>query len=389
MKSNASLLRVLVVSTILTLLPTLISAQGSKGGGSGRPVTGLPGPTVSNTPIQPAPTPILFVSGKVLMEGGGIPPEPVVIEKICNGAARREGYTDNKGTYQIQVDQTTGFQDASETTNTDLTNDPKVNAKLNQLKMNFQGCEIRAVLSGYVSTSAMLHLEGSVWQYDLPPIFLKPLENMPGTTISMTSLNAPNDAKHAYEKGRKAYDQEKLMDAEKELDKAVKIYPGFAAAWSLLGDIHQRLKQTDQAVKDYSQALAADSKYVNPAFGLALIAIQQKRWQDALQLTDQVSKLNSAAFPSAYFYNAVANYNLGKPELAEISARKFKTLDTQHRHPDVCLLLSQILTNRRDYPGAAQELREYLAVAPSANNADAVREQLRKLEQVSVAKQQK
>jgi tetratricopeptide (TPR) repeat protein len=286
------------------------------------------------------------------------------------------------------VDQSTGFQDASETTNTDLTNDPKINAKLNQLKLNFQGCEFRAVLAGYVSSAAMLRLEGSVWQYELPPIFLKPLENAPGTTISMTSLNAPNDAKHNYEKARKAYDQEKFMDAEKELDKAVKNYPGFAAAWSLLGDIHQRLKQPDQAVMEYNQALRADPQYVNPAFGLALIAVQQKRWQDAVQFSDQVSKLNSAAFPSAYFYNAVANFNLGKSDLAEISARKFKTLDTQHRHPDICLLLSQILTHKQDYQGAAQELRDYLAIAPGAANADAVREQLRKLEQASVAKKQ-
>ena len=387
MKSNTSLIRVLVAVTVFIVLPTLMFAQG-KGGTAGKPGTGLPTSPMSTIEIQPAPTPVLFVSGKVLMEGGGVPPEPVVIEKVCNGAARREGYTDNKGTYQIQVDQSTGFQDASETTNTDLTNDPKMNAKLNQLKLNFQGCEFRAVLAGYVSSGAMLRLEGSVWQYELPPIFLKPLDNAPGTTISMTSLNAPNDAKHDYEKARKAYDQEKFPDAEKQLDKAVKVYPGFAAAWSLLGDIHQRLKQMDQAVTEYNQALRADPQYVNPAFGLALIAIQQKRWQDAVQFTDQVSKLNSTAFPSAYFYNAVANFNLGKPDLAEISARKFKTLDTQHRHPDVCLLLSQILTHKRDYPGAAQELRDYLAIVPGAANADAVREQLRKLEQVSVAKQQ-
>lgn len=387
MKSNSSLIRVLAAVTIFTLLPALVFAQ-AKGGTTGKPATGLPNPNMSTTTVQPTPNAVMFVSGKVLMEGGSVPPEPVVIEKICNGAARREGYTDAKGTFQIQVDQSTGFQDASESTNTDLSNDPKINAKLNQLKFNYQGCEFRAVLSGYVSTTSLLHLEGSAWQYELAPIFLKPLENMPGTTISMTSLNAPNDARHAYEKGRKAYDQQKLIDAEKELNKAVKSYPGFAAAWSLLGDIHQQLQQTDQAAMEYKQALAADPQYVNPAFGLALIAVQQKRWNDAVQLTDQVSKLNSTAFPSVYFYNAVANFNLGKLDLAEISARKFKTLDTQHRHPDVCLLLSQILTHKQDYPGAAQELRDYLAIAPGASNADAVREQLRKLEQVSVAKQQ-
>jgi tetratricopeptide (TPR) repeat protein len=214
------------------------------------------------------------------------------------------------------------------------------------------------------------------------------MEGMPGTTISMTSLNAPNDAKHAYEKGRKAFDGSKYEEAEKELDKATRIYPGFAAAWSLLGDIHQQQKRFDEAIKEYSQALAADPQYVNPAFGLGLIAIQQKRWQDAVQFTDQVAKLNAAAFPSSYFYNAVANYNMAKLDPAEASARKFKSLDTNHHHPDVCLLLSQILIHKQDFASAAQELRDYLTLAPGAGNVDQVREQLRKLEQVSVAKQQ-
>jgi regulator of sirC expression with transglutaminase-like and TPR domain len=50
--------------------------------------------------------------------------------------------------------------------------------------------------------------------------------------------------------------------------------------------------------------------------------------------------------------------------------------------------LSQILTRKQDFAAAAQELRDYLTLAPRAGNADQVREQLKKLEQVSVAKQQ-
>lgn len=388
MKSNSRRFRVLIVLA-LVLLPTIVVAQrGGKGGTPSKPSTNIPPLTPSVSTPSSNSTTLLFVSGRVLMEGGMAPPEPVVIEKVCNGNARRQGYTDAKGAFQIQVDQNTGFQDASEGTNTNFTNNPDVNARLDALKMQFQGCEFRAVLGGFVSSSVMLRLQGSTWQYDLEPIYLKHMEGMPGTTISMTSLNAPNDAKRAYEKGRKAFDNSKYEEAEKELDKATKIYPNLAAAWSLLGDIHQQQKRFDEAIKEYSQALAADPQYVNPAFGLGLIAIQQKRWQDAVQFTDQVAKLNANAFPSAYFYNAVANYNMAKLDPAEVSARKFKSLDTDHHHPDVCLLLSQILTRKQDFAGAVQELRDYLALAPGAGNADQVREQLKKLEQVSVAKQQ-
>lgn len=362
--------------SILVAFPFTLLAQTGKGGGMpSKPNVG----TVPTQPTQPTITAQpLFISGKVLMDGGGPPPESVVLERVCTDTVRREGYTDSKGSFQFQLDQNPGFQDASENglTNTNSSSSNSLTRTQEAQKMKYQGCEIRAVLPGFVSSSVELQLLGNSWQYDLGTIFLKRIEGMPGTTISMTTLNAPNDAKHAYEKGKKDFAADKISEAEKELEKAVKIYPDFAAAWTLLGDIHQQQKQFDRAIKEYSQALAADPRFVNPSFGLALIAMQEKRWQDAVQLTDQVAKMNSVAFPAAYFYNAVANYNLGKVDLAEVSARKFKTLDTDHRHPDVLLVLSQIDIQKNDLTGAAQEMRDYLTQAPDSPKAAEVRQWL-------------
>ena len=388
MQINSSLLRIVLAISVLLSLPATMAAQrgGKSGGSTGKP--GISTSVPSTTNPQPTTQP-LFISGKVMVDGQGAPPEPVVIERVCNGVARRQGYTDARGSFQFQLDQAVGFQDASENTNSIFGNENATTTQaIDAVKIKYQGCEIRAVLSGFISSSAPLRLQGSTWQYDLGTIFLKRMENVTGTTISATTYNAPNDARHAYEKGRKAFDERKFDDAEKELSKAVKIYPGFASAWSLLGDIHQQQRLLDQAIGDYTQALAADSHLVNPTFGLALVAVQQKKWQDAVQLTDQVARMNATAFPSAYFYNAVANYNLGRLEPAEGRARKFKTLDAEHHHPDVCLLLSQIFIHKQDYPSAAQELRDYLLLAPNASNAEDVRQTLKRLEDAMVAKKQ-
>lgn len=387
MKISSSLFQVTLALAIVMGMPAVMTAQKTgKGAPTGKTTGGVISPTTTDS--QPTAQP-LFISGKVMVDGGGAPPEPVVIERVCNGVARRQGYTDTKGSFQFQLDQNLGFQDASENTGGAFANDnlPGIQSQDAQ-KAKYQGCEIRAVLPGFLSSSVSLRLQGSTWQYDLGTIFLKRMENVTGTTISMTTLNAPGEAKHAYEKGKKAFEADKLPAAEKELDKAVKIYPNFAAAWSLLGDVHLQQKQLDQAMKEYQQALTADPQYVNPVFGLGLIAMQEKRWQDAAQFTEQVVKMNAAAFPSAYFYDAVANYNLGKADLAEENARKFKSLDTDHRHPDVCLLLSQIFIHKKDYASAAQEMRDYLTLAPNANNAQEVRDTLQRLEAAMVAKQQ-
>jgi Tfp pilus assembly protein PilF len=354
--------------------------------------TNSPGASSRATPSTRTPgsadvnTRPIFVSGKVMLQGGGALPEPVPIERVCNGTVRREGYADTKGQFEFQLGLNLTFQDASE-------NDSRItpasqsrsvtNNGLRPLELN--GCELRAVLAGYQSSTVILRaIGGDTWQYEVGTIFLKRIGNAPGTTISVTSMAAPKDAMHAFEKAQKIK-AEKPVEAEKELNKAVKIYPQFAAAWTLLGDLHREHNDFDTARADYAQAIAADPQFVNPAYGLAIIAAQEKKWDDAIRLTEQVIKLNAAAYPLAYFLNAAANYNLQKFGPAEENARKFKALDTQHSHPDVCLLLSYVLSAKQDYAGAAHEIRDYLAIAPNSPDAESLNKDAKRYEDLSVS----
>jgi tetratricopeptide (TPR) repeat protein len=116
-----------------------------------------------------------------------------------------------------------------------------------------------------------------------------------------------------------------------------------------------------------------------------MIAAQEKKWDDALRFSDQVIKLNSAAYPLAYFLNAAANYNLQKFAPAEDSAKKFKALDTQHTHPDVCLLLSYLYSGKQDYAAAAREIREYLVLAPNSPDAESLKNEAKRFEDLSVS----
>src|SRR6185437_4201641 len=183
----------------------------------------------------------------------GALPEHVPIERVCNGTVRREGYADTKGQFEFQLGMNLTFQDASE-------NDGRItptsqsrsgsNTSLRALDLN--GCELRAVLAGYQSSVVVLRITGGdTWQYEVGTIFLSRIGNTPGTTISVTSMAAPKDAMRAYEKAQKVR-AEKPAEAEKELNKAVKIYPQFAAAWTLLGDIHREHNDFAAARSDYT-----------------------------------------------------------------------------------------------------------------------------------------
>lgn len=368
----------------IILLAQLATAQRGSTGSSGTTSRTVTPPRTTTTPdasIQP-----VFVSGKVLLQGGGALPEPVPIERVCNSVSRREGYTDTKGQFEFQLGLNTTFQDASESdSRITPASTPRPGGNASRRPLDLTGCELRAVLAGYQSSVVILRLTGGdTWQYEVGTIFLKRLGNAPGTTISVTSMAAPKDAMRAYEKAQKAK-AEKPEEAEKYLTKAVEIYPQFAAAWTLLGDIHRQRNEFDAARTDYARAAAADPQFVNPTYGLAVIAMQEKKWDEAVRLSDQVLKLNAGAFPLAYFFSAAANYNLQKFEAAEDSARKFKALDTQHAHPDVCLLLSYVLSRKQDYAGAAHEIRDYLAAAPNSPDAEQLKADAKRYEDLSVS----
>ena len=384
MRPISSQFKMWVVIGII-LVSQVASAQRGSTGSTGSTSRTPPPPsrpsTSSNTPTQP-----VFVSGKVLLQGGGTLPEPVAIERVCStGVTRREGYTDLKGQFEFQLGMNSTFQDASDSDTRPVPGSIAQPGNNNRTTMDLTGCELRAVLAGYQSSVAILRNAGAdTLQYEVGTIFLKRLGNAPGTTISVTSMAAPKDAMQHYEKAQKLI-SEKPAEAEKALTKAVKIYPQFAAAWSLLGDIHRERNQFDTARAEYAKAIAADPQFVNPTYGLAVIATREKKWDEAVRLSDQVLKLNAGAFPIAYFFSAAANYNLHNVEAAEESAKKFKELDTQHSHPDVCLLLSYIYSNKQDYAGAAHEIRDYLAAAPNSPNAEELRTEAKRLEDLSVS----
>ncbi|HLJ90987.1 MAG TPA: tetratricopeptide repeat protein [Candidatus Angelobacter sp.] len=367
--------------------------SGSSGGGRGTPTTNLP--PFGNTNTQPTGVdrqPI-YIWGKVLLENGGPPPEPVPVERVCGGSAHREGYTDSKGEFSFQLGQNYEIQDATQNDTSGLRMGRSGTGSgggsgSRAFQLQLLGCELRAAFPGYLSSTVMLRPDGNSSQLQVGSIYLKRIGNVEGTTISITTMTAPKDARSAYEKAQKNMAAQKLDSAEKGLNKAVEIYPHFAAAWELLGEVHEQKDQLEEAKSAYARALDADSKFVKPYFNLASIAAKGKNWQDTVRFSSELEKLNPYAYPFGFFLNAIGNYFLGNFDVAEKSARKFADLDTGHHRPDVALLLGDILEGKHDYAGAAEQLRTYLAGAPNDPRAESIKANAKRLEDLSAPKPQ-
>jgi Tfp pilus assembly protein PilF len=330
----------------------------------------------------------VFIAGKVVVAGGGATADHILIERICNGMVRREGYTDSHGEFQFELGRNQQERDASQDDSDRMVANRGSRTNMaGRSQIRFDGCDLRAFLPGFVSTSVSMRLESETSVLRVPVITLTRIGGVEGATVSLTGMAAPRDARSAYEKGRKAGMDKKFDEAVRELNKAVAIYPQYAIAWSLLGEIHRLQNQFEPAKKEYARALEADAKFVNPYFGLAAMAVVENRWADAAQLTDRLIALNAFAYPMAYFFNAAANFNLGKLDAAEQSARKFQQIDTAHTRPDIALLLGNILAGKHQYAEAAQLYRDFLAARPDAPNADALHKEAQRLEGLSAAKQ--
>ncbi|MGA2599826.1 MAG: tetratricopeptide repeat protein [Bryobacteraceae bacterium] len=362
------------------------SGPGSISNTAGRSTSPFPGATSpNNTPTRP-----VFLSGQVMMDDGTPPPESVPVQRVCSSNPHTETYTDNKGHFSFEVGQHVGvIPDATEDSfgrppgmsNSASSSGTPGSGGANDVNRLLMGCLLRASLPGYRSDTLNLTNHKSLDDPEVGTIILHRIANVEGATISATSAFAPKDAKKSFEKAEADLRKNKWEDAEKELTKATGIYPKYAAAWYQLGRVQEYNKNTDAAKNSFTQAIAADSKYVNPYCGLATIAAREAKWQEVKDTTDRLLKLDPANFPDMWFYNALANYRLKNYDLAEKSARAGIKVDTDHAQPRTNQLLAALLADRKDYAGAAQSLKDYLQVAPNGPEAETVRKQLANVEQ--------
>ena len=394
------------VAAALAIPIAAAQGRGTSGtGGTGTPNTGTTRSTTTSptttgntsTTTTPSPTTPIFLSGRVQMEDGTPPPEGVRIERVCGGATHTEGFTDTNGNFGIQIGsvENAAYQDASDTGSDGLRsmggtgagNSGGFNSGLGTgvADRRLTNCDLRARLGGYRSQSISLTGRRPMDNPDVGVILLHKDSGEGATTVAASSLAAPKDARKAFDKAQDLMQKGKVNDAYKNYQKAVSLYRGYAAAWCEMGRIEAGSGQFDKAVLSFREAVKADAKYADGYVQLGALAVRDKNWQEAADLTGQALKLNSFDYPLAWFDNAVANYNLNHMEEAEKSAVKTERLDTRHRYPQAEYLEGLIQINRRDYKAAAESIRGYLKRAPDAADATQARDQLAKIEALATA----
>jgi TolA-binding protein len=383
--------------------PSSSSSGGTAGtsGGSignpgtlGRSTTNLPGATTTTTPGMPRP---IFLNGRVAIDDGSALPEPVAILRVCSGNPHTEGYTDSSGNFGIELGNESGvMQDASETGGAGLNQGvPTANSGVptgtpgtSAAGMGnpggtrrYMNCEIQARLTGFRSQSVMLVDRQPLDDPNIGTILLHRINKSDeGNIVSAKSLAAPKDARRAFEKGLELAKKNKVDDAFHEFQKAVMLYPSYATAWCELGKIEAARGQTDIARGSFNEAVKADPKYVDSYLQLSRLALNAKNWPELAQFTGKALELNSFDYPQEFLFDAVAHYNMHDFDAAQKSIQRAELLDSRHEFPQISYLKGLVEIQHKEYAAAAENLRAYLKLAPNADDAPKVREQLTQLE---------
>jgi len=98
--------------------------------------------------------------------------------------------------------------------------------------------------------------------------------------------------------------------------------------------------------------------------------------------TSTALKLDPVGTPQLWYFDAVGNYNLGKTDVAEASARKSLAMAPQHLAPNTEQLLAVILANTGEYAEALAHLKNSLTYMKPGPNTEIIKQQIAQLEKM-------
>lgn len=334
----------------------------------------------------------MFLSGRVATNDGTALPNNVLVERVCNEKVRQQIYASLHGdfTMQLGASPADSFLDASGQMS-QVRSDPNNPALTGMSRRELATCDLRVSAAGFHPTRLSL-MELNIFgeSVDVGSIMVQRGEKVKGATLNAALYKAPDDARKNYEKGLDAENKGKLANARTYFEKAVAVYPKFAHAWFELGNVLRVQKEKAAAREAYTKATAIDTKFVPPYLELASMACEAENWKEALDFTGHILDLEPFKSPSgytldldryayaeAYFYDALANFNLDRMADAERSALKAEQ-ELRTHSPRLHLLLAEIFAQRKNYTKAILEAQTYLELAPHAFNADQVRARIAK-----------
>lgn len=200
-----------------------------------------------------------------------------------------------------------------------------------------------------------------------------------GAVVSASEFNIPAKARKEFDKGNDLFRDNKPEQARAHYEKAVQLYPKYAAAYNNLGVLWMRSHDLARARDAFTQALAANPHNSNAAMNMARLIYPQHEWpkiEDLLKRAIVGEPQNAEALTML----AITEYSLKKWADAVTYAQRVHSLPHDN-YPIVHFLAARSLVNLDRPLDAIAEYKIFLQEAPNSDSAPEARQELARLQE--------
>jgi tetratricopeptide (TPR) repeat protein len=189
--------------------------------------------------------------------------------------------------------------------------------------------------------------------------------------VSAANAGVPKKALEYYDQAAKLAREKDYKGAIKELKLAVSEYPSFVNALTLIGILHLRSNEPEDADKAFKAALKINPEAYEPMLNRGIAQYRMGKFKDAESMFRDALKIKPESAVAHYYLGRTLN-KLGKNEDAEaafLTCLKINPDDFKEAHR----LLAAIYLDRGALPRVVEEFEAYLKVVPTAPEAENLR----------------
>ena len=203
------------------------------------------------------------------------------------------------------------------------------------------------------------------------------------TTVSIAEYRVPQKARDAFHKAEIALSKNRHDEVNKQLGKALEIWPSYAPALTLRGVMSLDGANPKAAIDDFDKAIHADPSFALAYTAMAAALNQLDKFDDALRSADRAITLAPRSwqpyFEIAKAYVGKADYQHALQQLAKAQGLNPKDYAPIH------LVRAHAMLALKDYNTAMNELQIFLTLAPQDPNSTAARQTLEKVKAFTTA----
>lgn len=320
----------------------------------------------------------IFITGKAVNNNGEPASQELLIELVCEGSVVRQTHPAANGTFSFDLGSKNQTSMDSRQANPSIGGRNDNWERGSSLdggfrttpsgRLDLTACVVRlSPTSGLYANEISLSQRRTMDNPDIGVLVIDANPEMRAASpkVLLSTLNAPPKAAKSLEKAREELSKEEInyKKAAGELEKAVKEYPQFTEAWTLLGESYSALNEPQKAFDAFSRGAETGEDYVPLYLNLARVNLERSQWKEAGQNADKALGIDPIA-PHGLFYKGISSYYLNDFETAEGTLLKLNETGHSQEFPVALLHLGMIHIKQNKIQEAATEFRGYLDYSP-------------------------